>query len=161
MFILEKRYVEEMIAYAKEENPNEACGLLAGHRGKVVKVYRCENTLKSPYRYDMNPLDFLRADQEMGEKGWDLLGIYHSHTKTEAYPSLTDIQFADKFRETTLALLSMFSSTPQEDLASLYPGPLYFIVSLADSEGPATRAFRIADGKIREEELKIEEEPSL
>lgn len=158
MFVLEKRYAEEMIAHAREESPNEACGLLAGHKGKLVKVYRCENTLKSPYRYDINPLDFLKADQEMEKKGWDLLGIYHSHTKTEAYPSITDIQFADTFRETTLALLSIFwdPSTSKEDLASLYPGPLYFIVSLADSKGPAIRAFRIADGKVSEEELKIE-----
>lgn len=157
MFVLEKKYAEEMIAHAREESPNEACGLLAGHQGKVVKVYRCENTLKSPYRYDIHPLNFLKADQEMEEKGWELLGIYHSHTKTEAYPSMTDIQFADAFRETTLALLSIFGTPSREDLASLYPGPLYFIVSLADPQGPAIRAFRIVEGKVTEERIRIEE----
>lgn len=132
MFVLEKRYADEMIAHAKEESPNEACGLLAGKDGRVVKLYRCQSVEKSPYRYVINSKEQLQILKEIDEKGWELLGIYHSHTFTAAYPSRTDVELA------------------------FYPDALYFIVSLADSKGPAIRAFRIADGKVSEEELKIE-----
>lgn len=132
MFVLEKRYAEEMIAHAREESPNEACGLLAGKEERVVKLYRCTSIEKSPYRYVINPKEQLKIMREMDEKGWELLGIYHSHTFTAAYPSRTDVEMA------------------------FYPDALYFIVSLVDPKGPAIRAFRIADGKVSEEELKIE-----
>ena len=132
MFVLEKQFADEMIEHAKVENPNEACGLLAGKDGRVVKLYRCQSSEKSPYRYVIDPKEQLRAMREIEEQHWDLFGIYHSHTFTPAYPSMTDVQLA------------------------FYPDALYFIVSLMDPERPAIRAFRITDGKVTEEELKIE-----
>jgi len=133
MFILEKSYADEMIAHAREEVPNEACGLLAGVNWKVTKLYRCRSAEKSPYRYFVDAKEQLQALREMDEKGWELLGIYHSHIHTEAYPSRTDVELA------------------------FYPDALHFIVSLADWEQPVIRAFRIVDGRISEEELLIVE----
>jgi len=156
MVILEKRYAEEMVAHAKAEAPNEACGLLAGKDGRGVKVYRCRNREKSPYRYNIDPIDFLKADQEMGEQGWHFLGIYHSHTMSKAYPSKTDIELADRFRETMLTILSIFSSKPVVEISTTYEAPLYLIVSLVEAPDPVIRGFRIVDGRVDEEELKSE-----
>lgn len=131
MFLLEKRYADEMITHAWEESPNECCGILAGAGGKAVRLYRVANSERSPVRYNVDPRDLLRVDQDLRENGWDWLGIYHSHTHTEGYPSPTDISLA------------------------FYPDSLYFIVSLMDNENPMIRAFHIVDGVITEEELKI------
>lgn len=132
MFILEKQFADEMVEHAKVESPNEACGLLAGKDGRIVKLYRCQSSEKSPYRYAIDPEEQLRAMREMEERHWDLFGIYHSHTFTPAYPSMTDVQLA------------------------FYPDALYFIISLMDPERPTIRAFRIKDGKVTEEELRVE-----
>lgn len=131
MFVLEKRYADEMIAHARDERPNECCGILAGANGKVTKFYRVANAERSPVRYNVDPRDVLRIDQELRENNWDWLGIYHSHTHTEAYPSPTDVSLA------------------------FYPDSLYFIISLMDAENPSIKAFHIVDGNITEEELRI------
>lgn len=132
MFKLPRRFAEEMIEHARAEVPNECCGLLAGKDGEPMQLYRCASSEKSPYRYYIDPRDQIRVMREMDQKGWDLLGIYHSHTSTQAYPSKTDIELA------------------------FYPEALYFIISLMNLSQPAIRAFRILDGKVFEEELVIE-----
>jgi len=132
MFILEKRYAEEMVAHAKAEAPNEACGLLAGKDGQVVKLYPCRSAERSPFRYMIEPKDQLRALKEIDENGWELLGIYHSHTRSPAYPSRTDVELA------------------------FYPEAIYLIISLVDPRQPVIRGFRIVEGRVEEEELKIE-----
>ncbi|MFQ5881578.1 MAG: M67 family metallopeptidase [Candidatus Methylomirabilales bacterium] len=129
---LEKRFAQEMVEHARAENPNECCGLLAGKDGEALQLYRCDSTEKSPYRYYLDPEDQIRAIRELEKKGWELLGIYHSHTHTEAYPSKTDVELA------------------------FYPEALYLIVSLEKPGAPVIRAFRIQDGKVAEEELIIE-----
>ncbi|MGH7371792.1 MAG: M67 family metallopeptidase [Candidatus Methylomirabilales bacterium] len=126
-----KRFADEIVKHARAEVPNECCGLLAGKNGAVLELFQCESTEKSPYRYYVDPKDQIRIMREMDRKGWDLVGIYHSHTHTEAYPSKTDVELA------------------------FYPEALYFIVSLEDRNGPVIRAFRIADGQIAEEEVVI------
>jgi len=130
--LLPKRFADEIIKHAGTEVPNECCGLLAGKNGTVLEVFRCESTEKSPYRYYLDPKDQIRIMREMDRKGWDLVGIYHSHTHTEAYPSKTDVELA------------------------FYPEALYFIVSLEDRNAPVIRAFRITDGQIAEEEVVID-----
>ncbi len=132
MFRVPKQFAEEMIAHARVEIPNECCGLLAGKDGQVMQLYRCESSEKSPYRYYVDPKDQIRVMRELDQKGWDLLGIYHSHTHTEAYPSKTDIELA------------------------FYPETLYFIISLMNPSEPVIRGFRITEGKVFEEELVIE-----
>jgi proteasome lid subunit RPN8/RPN11 len=132
VFVLERKYADEIIAQAREEAPNECCGVLAGRDGRVEKLFRALNAEKSPYRYNVEPHDLLRIYRECDARGWDFLAIYHSHTHTEAYPSPTDVRLA------------------------AWPESTYVIVSLADPENPVLRAFRIQDGRVSEEELRIE-----
>lgn len=132
MFRLPRRFAEEMIDHARAETPNECCGLLAGKDGQAVHLYRCGSSEKSPYRYYVDPKDQIRVMRELDQKGWDLVGIYHSHTHTEAYPSKTDVELA------------------------FYPEALYFIVSLMDPSRPVIRGFRIVEGRVFEEGLVIE-----
>lgn len=126
MFHLEKRYADELVSHAKAEAPNECCGILAGVEGRITKLYRARNTENSPVRYNLDPQELFRILKEIEGKGWELLGIYHSHTHTEAYPSATDIELA------------------------LWPEALYFIVSLKNPEEAIIRAFRIVAGEVEE-----------
>jgi len=131
MLKLAKRYVDEMVAHALEDDPIECCGILAGHQGKVVRLYRMTNVAQSPYRYDMDGKEMLPILREIDDNGWELLAIYHSHTHSPAYPSATDVRLAT------------------------WPEALYILVSLVDHDDPAVLAFRIVDGEITEEELRI------
>lgn len=127
-FNLEERYAREMISHAKEEAPNECCGILAGSDSCVAKLYRTENAEASPTRYSIDPRDLLRIHRQIEYSGWELLGIYHSHVKTRAYPSPTDVRLA------------------------FWPDSLYFIVSLSRPQ-PSIRAFQIINGEIAEVEV--------
>ncbi|MGH2572837.1 MAG: Mov34/MPN/PAD-1 family protein [Actinomycetota bacterium] len=122
---------QAMIAHAVEGVPKEACGILAGRDGRVEHFYRMRNADDSPVTYRLDPTEQFRVFNEIEEKGWDLVGIFHSHTHTEAYPSETDRGQA------------------------FYPEAHYVLVSLADSANPVLRAFTIRDGEIREEEVRI------
>jgi [CysO sulfur-carrier protein]-S-L-cysteine hydrolase len=133
LFYLEKKYSSEMISHARSEAPNECCGILAGVNGKAIKLYRTTNAEHSPVRYNVEPQELFHIYQEIDKRGWELLGIYHSHPHSKAYPSATDIKYA------------------------FFPGSWYFIVSLSDPIQPAVRVFRIANDKIEEQELKVVE----
>jgi proteasome lid subunit RPN8/RPN11 len=127
-----------IIAQARAEAPNECCGMLAG-RGEVVEeVFPGRNTDRSPKTYLMDPEDQIRAFRTIDERGWDLVGIYHSHPHTEAYPSRTDRERAVDGEGTPL-----------------FPDARYVIVSLRDSTQPQVRAFRIAGGAFTEEEVVV------
>ncbi len=131
MLELERPFVDEMIAHAREEAPNECCGIIAGQDGRAVKLFRAKNAEASPYRYNVDPQDLFRIYRECEANGWDFLAIYHSHTFTEAYPSATDVRLA------------------------FWPESYYVLVSLANPQRPVVRAFRIIDGQAEEEALKI------
>jgi len=131
MIRIEQRYIDGMIAHAREDAPNECCGILAGKDGRVLQLYRAVNAEQSPYRYSVDSRDLFRIHRECEERDWGFVGLYHSHTFSEAYPSPTDIRLA------------------------FWPEALYFLVSLRDSENPDVRAYRILDGDVSEEELEI------
>ena len=133
MLTLTRAYVDEIIAHARQDAPNECCGIIAGRNGTANKLYRAINAEASPYRYNVDPKDLLRIYRDIDGNGWDVLAIYHSHTHTEAYPSPTDVRLA------------------------AWPDAYYLIVSLQDDTNPVLRAFRIRDGKVAEEELVVEE----
>ncbi len=139
MLELEKRYVDEMVAHALEDDPNECCGFIAGQQGRAVKLYRMTNITASPYRYDMDPKEVYEALKEARENRWDPgpLVIYHSHTHSPAYPSPTDVRMATW------------------DGVSTWPDTCYILVSLMDHDNPVVRAFRIVDGEIAEEEMRV------
>jgi proteasome lid subunit RPN8/RPN11 len=128
---LTQAQVDEMIAHAQAEHPNECCGLLAGRGDRVEVLLRGRNIDRSPYTYRLDPGDQLRLFKDIDARGLDLVGIYHSHIQSPAYPSRTDIARA------------------------LYPDVAYVIVSLQDERTPEVRAFRIRDGAVVEEALAI------
>lgn len=121
---------DELIQHALDDNPNEACGLIAGRGNEAVRSYRAINREASPVRYDIEPADLLRLFRQMDQDGLEHIGIYHSHTHTQAYPSATDIRLA------------------------FYPEAFYVLVSLMDNN-PHVRAFRIIDGKVSEATLTL------
>jgi proteasome lid subunit RPN8/RPN11 len=120
-----KQFVDGMIAHALEEDPNECCGILAGKNEVVSQLYRITNTAASPYRYLMDPQEFLNADRDSERNGWEHLAFYHSHTHSPAYPSQTDVRMA---------------------LESGWLEIYYVLVTLEDKENPALRAFHITEG---------------
>ncbi|MDQ3955318.1 MAG: M67 family metallopeptidase [Actinomycetota bacterium] len=85
---------DEMIGHCLAGRPNEACGLLAESGGRVVKVFRMSNAAASPVRYALEPREQLAVYNKLDEKGWEIAGVFHSHTHTKAYPSPTDVRLA-------------------------------------------------------------------
>lgn len=132
MLALPQRFAQAIIDHARREAPNECCGLLAGAGGRVLHLYAAANAEKSPLRYSLDPKELLGYLRDIDERGWELLGIYHSHTHTPAYPSATDLRLA------------------------FWPDSIYIIISLMGPE-PAFRAFRLQEGKVEEEVLVIED----
>lgn len=123
---------EQLIDHARDEAPNECCGMIAGRDEKVVKVYPATNIEHSQLRFMIDPKEQLRIDREIDDAGLELTAIYHSHTRTAPKPSETDLVFA-----------------------KLWPGVLWVIVGLAD-EQPEVRTWRIDDGRAAEAELVVE-----
>ena len=131
---LDRSYIDEMIAHAKRDAPNECCGIIAGNGGRATKLYPMRNAAEEgvrPYRYEMDGRDLLRLLRELDARNEEFLVIYHSHVATEGRPSPTDVRFA-----------------------AGWPDPYYVLVSLAE-DPPPVRAFRIVDGEVTEEELTI------
>lgn len=125
---------DQIVAHSLEEAPNECCGLVAGRDGAALRVFRARNEFESPLRYNVHPQDLLRITGEIEDAGEDLVAIYHSHTRSAAYPSQTDV-----------------------NLAANWPDPLYLICSLEDPDSPVLRGFAIRDGGIEETDLEIAE----
>ena len=130
MLRIAQRLYDEMITHCRREVPREACGLLEGRDGVVARVRPMTNVDQSPISYTMDPLEQLRAQKAMRAEGHQLLGIYHSHTASPAYPSQTDVQLAT------------------------YPDVLYVVASLA-TQPPTANAFRMRDGRIIEDDLQV------
>lgn len=131
MLELSQAQTAALVAHAREEFPNECCGLLAGREGRVERIFRGTNLDRSPFTYVMDPKEQLAAFKEMEATGHELLGIYHSHTHTAAYPSKTDVAKA------------------------YYPDAVYVIVSLMDGGQPSIKGYRITDGKISDAEVVV------
>lgn len=122
----------EMLAHALRGLPMEACGLFAGDPdGTVHRFVPTRNEAESATVYTVPAKEFLAADREAEDHGWQLLGVMHSHTHTDAYPSPTDVAQAPD------------------------PNWHYVIVSLRD-ELPSLRSYRIVDGEITEEPVAVD-----
>lgn len=89
---ISRSLADEMIAFLNGERPNEGCGLIAGTGMVVTKVIKMTNEEASPLRYRLVDLEMKRAQDLLDEAGLDLIGGFHSHTRTEAYPSPTDVR---------------------------------------------------------------------
>lgn len=137
MLALPRPVFDDIVAYAVECYPYEACGLVSGPAGgdEVVRFHRCRNAAGSARVYTVDPLDHLRAERDAEAAGHEVIGVVHSHTHTPAYPSPTDVRQA-----------------PDHSWH-------YAIVSLRDDRDIVLRSFRIhADDTVDEEPVTIEPE---
>ena len=123
--------IDEMVAHARDDLPNECCGVVGSREGAAEVVHRAVNAAASPLRYEIDSKDFLRIYNLIDEAGQDVGAIYHSHTRSAAFPSQTDINLA------------------------LWPDALYIIVSLAEADAPDVKAFAIVERKVREVALEV------
>ncbi len=126
---------EEIIAHCQAAYPKEACGLLAGVADQpeaVVQVYAMTNVEDSPIGYAMDPKEQLLVEKQMRTRGQRLIGIYHSHTASAAYPSSVDVRLA----------ISADTS--------------YVLVSLKDRQRPELKSYRIQGTTIISEEVQVE-----
>jgi proteasome lid subunit RPN8/RPN11 len=128
--------LQEIVAHAREEVPNECCGVVAvapasdGEQARATCVRRARNVHASPKRFEIDGKDVIRAMAEFDKAGWEIGAIYHSHTHTPPKPSQTDINFSDG-----------------------WPGVEWIIVGLADPESPEIRSYLIEEGAVREVEI--------
>ena len=124
--------IDEMVAHAREDLPNECCGMVGGRDGEASEVIRVANAAASPLRYEMDPQGQYNALKAIEDDGDELLAIYHSHTKSAAYPSQTDV-----------------------NQAVAWPDQIYVIVSLADADAPDVKAYLLKDLKIADVALDV------
>ena len=127
---------DQLLAHARAELPNEACGLLSGDlaAGRAVAFHPARNAEASPLRYNVHPDDLVRIVFGIEDTGEDLVAIFHSHTHTPAVPSATDHRTAQ------------------------YPDAFYVLATLADPDAAAAeslRAWRIRDGRSTEVPLRF------
>ena len=127
-----------IIAHARRDHPDEACGVIAGPSGsdQPVRFIPMLNAARSPTFYEFDSADLLALYQEMDARDEEPIVIYHSHTATEAYPSRTDVSYASE------------------------PGAHYVLVSTREPEADEFRSFRIIDGVITEEPVEVSSEGS-
>jgi proteasome lid subunit RPN8/RPN11 len=134
---ISKAYVDAIVAHARRDYPDEACGIIAGPEGSdtAARLVPMTNADRSPTFFRFDPAEQLALYREMDARDEEVVVVYHSHTSTEAYPSRTDISYAAE------------------------PQAHYLLVSVAETgaeEGPAeVRSFRILDGAVSEEEIEI------
>jgi [CysO sulfur-carrier protein]-S-L-cysteine hydrolase len=129
---ISQRLIDEMIGHAREDLPNECCGMVGGRDGEATRVVRVANAAASPLRYEMDPQGQYDALKSIEDGGEELLAIYHSHTKSAAYPSQTDV-----------------------NQAVAWPEQVYLIVSLADPDAPEVKGYLLNDLKIADVALDV------
>jgi [CysO sulfur-carrier protein]-S-L-cysteine hydrolase len=129
--VIARDLLERVIAHARRDAPNECCGLVATREGRAVSVHEAENTAASPFRFEVDGMALYREMTAIEDGGAELGAIYHSHTRSEPYPSQTDVNFAGG-----------------------WPGVEWLIVGLA-GDGPQVRSFRIDEGRITEVAVEV------
>ena len=138
--------VDAMVAHAREDLPNEACGMVHALDGTPIAAHRVTNIAASPYRYEMHPLQMLRLENRRDETGETLFAIYHSHVASPAQPSPTDVRNA-------------FFPPGEVQQPPMFPGTYYILVSLAH-DPPDVRAWRVHSAPTVDAAIAaIEEEP--
>ena len=135
MLTIPKDLHDKIVAHARADYPDEACGVLAGPAGtdRPERFIPMTNAARSPTFYEFDSTEQFRVWKEMDERDEEPVVIYHSHTATEAYPSRTDISYANE------------------------PGAHYVLVSTRDPNNSEFRSYRIADGQVTEEPVAVVE----
>jgi len=126
---------DKIVAHARADHPDEACGVLAGPAGsdRPERFIPMTNAARSPTFYEFDSAEQFALWKEMDERHEEPVVIYHSHTATEAYPSRTDISYANE------------------------PGAHYVLVSTRDEHETEFRSYRIHDGEVSEEPVTVVE----
>ncbi|GAA1972714.1 M67 family metallopeptidase [Amycolatopsis minnesotensis] len=132
---IRRELADEIVAHARRDHPDEACGVIAGPEGSDTpeRYIPMLNAARSPTFYEFDSGDLLKLYREMNARDEVPVVIYHSHTATEAYPSRTDVSYASE------------------------PDAHYVLVSTRDPERHEFRSYRIVDGVVTEEQVEIEE----
>ena len=130
---IDSALLERIVAHARREFPNECCGMIAVRDGRAVAIHEATNLAASPLRFEVEGREILDAQDVFEDEGAELGVIYHSHTRSEPYPSQTDINFA-----------------------AGWPGVEWLIVGLRRDGEPAVRSYRIDDGVVDEIEVHVE-----
>ncbi|WP_323055126.1 M67 family metallopeptidase [Saccharopolyspora sp. NFXS83] len=135
MLVIRRDLVEAMVAHARRDHPDEACGVIAGPDGsdRPERLLEMINAERSPTFYRFDSAEQLKVWRGMDEADEEPVVIYHSHTATEAYPSRTDVAYASE------------------------PNAHYVLVSTRDPETHELRSYRILDGVVTEEPVEIVE----
>ncbi|HEX2315724.1 MAG TPA: M67 family metallopeptidase [Thermomonospora sp.] len=135
MLTIERALYDKIVAHARADHPDEACGVVAGPAGsdRPTRFVPMTNAERSPTFYRFDSMEQLRVWREMDDNDEEPVVIYHSHTATEAYPSRTDVSYASE------------------------PNAHYVLVSTRDPDTEEFRSFRIVDGEITEEEVRVVE----
>jgi len=130
---IDQTIVDAIVAHARRDHPDEACGVVAGPIGSDLptRLIPMDNAARSMTFYEFDSLEQLRVWREMDDNDEEPVVIYHSHTATEAYPSRTDISFAGE------------------------PNAHYLLVSTRADDSEEIRSFRIVDGVVSEEKIHI------
>jgi [CysO sulfur-carrier protein]-S-L-cysteine hydrolase len=130
---IEQAMHDAIVAHARRDHPDEACGVIAGPEGsdQPSRFVPMLNAARSPTFYEFDPQDLLALYTKMDERGEEPVVIYHSHTATEAYPSRTDVALAQE------------------------PGAHYVLVSTREPDDAEFRSYRIVDGVVTEEPVEI------
>ncbi|GAA2678735.1 peptidase [Actinoplanes palleronii] len=130
---IDSSIVRAIVAHARRDHPDEACGVVAGPLGTDVPARHIpmDNAARSMTFYEFDSMEHLRVWREMDDNDEEPVVIYHSHTATEAYPSRTDVSFAGE------------------------PNAHYLLVSTREPDSDEIRSFRIVDGVVTEEEVNI------
>ena len=130
---IDQTIVDAIVAHARRDHPDEACGVVAGPIGADLptRLIPMDNAARSMTFYEFDSLEQLRVWREMDDNDEEPVVIYHSHTATEAYPSRTDVSFAGE------------------------PNAHYLLVSTRADDSEEIRSFRIVDGVVAEEEINI------
>jgi [CysO sulfur-carrier protein]-S-L-cysteine hydrolase len=133
MLTIERSIVDRIIAHARADHPDEACGVVAGAIGsdRPTRFIAMANAERSPTFYRFDSMEQFRVWREMDDRDEVPVVVYHSHTATEAYPSRTDVSYASE------------------------PDAHYVLVSTRDPDKEEFRSFRITDGVVTEEEITI------
>ena len=137
---IQRKLMGELISHALQDDPNECCGLLLGSGDEADELHRMSNVNKKPIsRYTMQPGELVEAQEKIKKSNREFVAIYHSHTFTQGYPSLTDIKNAVK--------VSSIATR-------------HIIVSLVEKTRPVVRAFSInAESEVTELVIQTDGEP--
>jgi proteasome lid subunit RPN8/RPN11 len=133
MLVISSEIVDEIVAHARRDHPDEACGVVAGPVGsdRPERFIPMVNAARSPTFYEFDSLDLLRLYREMDDRDEEPVVVYHSHTSTQAYPSRTDVAYASE------------------------PGAHYVLVSTREPDTVEFRSYRIVDSVVTEEEVRV------